>query len=292
MQHLVVVDGAPDEFEFPSRLTFEVQNPGPLRIHADETAHGIIGGVLFIRKRRYGGLHISRSGGSGVERKNLALLGAVASNGHVGGGEQPVPVLQREMNLLSCVTVFMEADYGADARFGERPCGELHVVDFDIVRELFAAKSDGVNGDTLAANFVQGLEIDAAGIICSIAQQDHRAYGKTRGFRNHFPERVAEMSGRGRGGQLFRILDSIERASSAIEADLEPLLKIGKHAAAQRAHDPVLSRSAVIGDGHAARIVHYDCDDVLLRLQRRDAERGLPQHDEQKSDDCRLQTPR
>ena len=70
------------------------------------------------------------------------------------------------------------------------------------------------------------------------------------------------------GVQLLEVGDAREPAVEAIEARLKLLLDAGQHAAAAAPRPPGSGASMPsLGDRHAARIVHQDGDDVLLRLE-------------------------
>ena len=80
-------------------------------------------------------------------------------------------------------------------------------------------------------------------------------------------------------------------AIEAVQTNLEFLAQRVQYAVLERFHRPHLPRRAFVRNGHAARIVHQHGDDVLLRLQFGDADRRLPQQQEQHRHQRALQQP-
>ena len=107
--------------------------------------------------------------------------------------------------------------------------------------------------------------------------------------------RLSPMRVAGAAGAACRSFGSamrVRRVSSAVETRLKFLLELVEHAVLQAPWRPALRAVApLVGDGHAARIVHQHGDDVLLRLQLGDGDRRLPQQHQHHRRQERLQEP-
>ena len=115
----------------------------------------------------------------------------------------------------------MKADRGLQARFRQRFVRQLNVGHLYVVRHLFAAEPYGVNRDALAFDFRDGLEIDAAGVVSSVAQQDNCADGQSRGIGDYVLQVVADVRGRFRSIQLIELLDALETFAETIKPNLK-----------------------------------------------------------------------
>ena len=134
-----------------------------------------------------------------VEQHRLHLFRPLALQRDVLAGDHLGAFLQRDLGLLSGVAVLMKADRRAQARFRQRARRHIHVADFHVVAHGFSAQPDGVNRNPLAADLRQRFQIDAAGIVGAVAQQDHRADGQAGGVRRHLLQALADMRRRGAG---------------------------------------------------------------------------------------------
>ena len=74
----------------------------------------------------------------------------------------PEQLLQRDLAALSRVAALPERYLRAQTRIFERPIGNYRVGELDILIELFPSDSDRMNRHLMAADFLDGLEIDAA----------------------------------------------------------------------------------------------------------------------------------
>jgi hypothetical protein len=70
-----------------------------------------------------------------------------------------------------------------------------------------------------------------------------------------------------------------------------PLLQFVDHPAPERFDRLRLPRGAVLRNCHAARVIHHDGDDVLLRLEFGHQDGRLPQQQQQQRRQRRLQQP-
>ena len=151
------------------------------------------------------------------------------------------------------------------------------IVDLHIVRHFLRPQSDGMNWDAPIAKRGNGIQVDAARIVVSVGQQHHGANRQIRSLGRKLLETFADVSGwRGRL-QLFQAGDASDVAIDAIQSRLKLLLQLREYAALQDIHASVRAAWRRRCDGHAARVVHEQRDDVLLRLQLRDSNRRLPQ---------------
>ena len=73
---------------------------------------------------------------------------------------------------------------------------------------MFLSEADGMDGNALAADFGNRFEIDAAGIIGAVAQQDHGADGQAGGVGNHLLQTFANV----RRGESARSTDPAYRS--------------------------------------------------------------------------------
>ncbi len=80
-------------------------------------------------------------------------------------------------------------------------------------------------------------------------------------------------------------------AVEPIKACLELLLETRQHSALHNFDGTLQAGGAVLRGGHAARVVHHDGDDVLLGFELRNHQGRLPEQDQQKRHQTRLQKP-
>ena len=145
---------------------------------------------------------------------------------------------------------------------------------------LLAAEADGVNGDVAVAQRRDRLDVDAAGVVGAVAQQHDRADGQIGGFVGQLLEAVADVRGRRGGLQLLEIGDAGQLGCRGDRGASETsFASAGERAVLERLDRLSLPRGSVFRDRHAARVVHQDGDDVLLRLQLGDRDRRLPQQE-------------
>jgi hypothetical protein len=105
-------------------------------------------------------------------------------------------------------------------------------------------------------------------------------------------EAVGNVGGRRARLQLLEIGNARELAVNAIQARLEFLLQPRERAPLQRVDRlSETRRSAFLTRRHAARVVHEDRDDVLLRLQLADHHDRLPDERQQHRDQRGLKQP-
>ena len=70
---------------------------------------------------------------------------------------------------------------------------------------MLVAETDGVDGDALAADGLDGLEVDAAGVVGAVAQQHDGAQRQGGRLAEHALESLADARG-GRGaGELIAV---------------------------------------------------------------------------------------
>ena len=93
------------------------------------------------------------------------------------------------------------------------------------------------------------------------------------------------------GLQLRQVSDPLSTRTQTVEPNLKLLVQFVEHgrSSACRTRSSRLAESST--DRHALGVVDDNSDDVLLRPQRRDAERGLPEQDEEHGNHRRLQQP-
>ena len=188
----------------------------------------------------------------------------------------------------------MKADLGGQARIGQRARRHHRIVDLDVVRQRARAEADRVHRNVAAAQRGDRVEIDAAGIVGAVAQQHDRADRQIGGFPGQLLQAVADVRGRGgrRRFQIFQFGNARQLPVEPVDANLKFLLQLVEHAAFQRLDRLRFPRrAAVVGDGHAARIVHQHGDDVLLRPQLRHQDRRLPQQEQNQRRQRKLQQP-
>ncbi len=119
------------------------------------------------------------------------------------------------------VPVLMKTDLRGQARIGKRALRDLDVGDFEIVRHLLAPEADGVDRNALAADFGDGFQIDAAGIIRAVAHQHHRADRQTGGIGQHLLQAFADVRRLAGRVELIELLECAPDDRSAGKAALE-----------------------------------------------------------------------
>ena len=211
---------------------------------------------------------------SGAERdgaggQNLGLAGA--------------DVAHRQVDFRAGVSALVQGDLGGEAGIGQGARSNHDIVQFHVVCGVLASEAHGVNGNVAGAQRADGIGADAAGVIVAVAQQHHGADGQVGSLLAQLFEAVAD-AGRGRAGlQVLQAVDAGGHVVDAIETRLKGAVEAGEDAVLQRLDGLRLAGGAVLGDAHAARVVHQHGDDVLLRLQFGDGDRGLPQQHQQRS---------
>ncbi len=135
-------------------------------------------------------------------------------------------------------------------RVGKRLLRDTDVLDLDIVRELFAAESDGVHWQTTIAQRLQRVRTDsraadAGDVLAAIAEQHDCAHGKIRGVRDKLLQTIVNAGGGSRGRDALRAVDALDVAVEAIETRLEAILKTCEYSAVERCERGVFARTAV-----------------------------------------------
>src|SRR5579883_3335580 len=120
----------------------------------------------------------------------------------------------------------MEADQGAQPGIRQRALRHLHIGNLDVVRHLLAAEPYRMDWNPLAANLGDRFEIDTAGIIGSIAQQDNSPDGEARCVLKDLFETFADVRRLARGVELLEFRDSLQLIAEPIQANLKPLLQL------------------------------------------------------------------
>ena len=83
---------------------------------------------------------------------------------------------------------------------------------------MLASEADGMHGNALAADGCNGIQIDAARVVGAVAQENDRAQGQRRRFRQHTLERIADARGLAAGvervgaGDALAVLCRIHKA--------------------------------------------------------------------------------
>src|SRR5207302_3759029 len=113
---------------------------------------------------------------------------------------------------------------------------------------LLAAESHSVHRNVSAAQGGDGIEIDSAGIIGAIAQQDHSPDRQVRGFVRQLLETISNAGYWRRRVELVQAVHAIQLAVHAVKPRLESLLQIRKHAALESLDGLCLTRAAAFCD--------------------------------------------
>ena len=124
-----------------------------------------------------------------------------------------------------------------------------------------------MNRNAPAAKCGDRFQIDPTGIIVPVAEQHHRADRQVGCFAGQLLQAIPDARGGGRSRrfQIIELSDARQMAVDAVEANLEFLLQFVEHAAFERLDGLRLTRRPILRNGHAARIVHQDRNNVLLR---------------------------
>ena len=104
-------------------------------------------------------------------------------------------IADHQPRLFALQSPLVESDLRFQARFCERARRQLDIGHLDVVRHVLAAEPDGVDGNPLALDFGDGVQIDAAGVVRAVAHQNHRADGQRGRIRQHFLQAVADVRG-------------------------------------------------------------------------------------------------
>ncbi len=185
----------------------------------------------------------------------------------------------------------MEGDPDGDTGTGEGARCYDGIVEFNVMGGVLASEAHGVNGNVASAEGADGVGADAPGIIVTIAEEHHGADGQVGSFIAQLLEAVANASGGCVGLQILEGVDAGGHCVDAIKAGLKRPVEIGQDSVLQGVDGLSLAGDAVLGYSHAARIVDQHGDDVLLRLQLGDGDRGLPQQDQHERSQEGLQSP-
>src|SRR5215469_3292811 len=148
-----------------------------------------------------------------------------------------------------------------------------------------------MDGNVPGAQSIYGIRADATGVVITVTEQYHGADRQVRCLRAQLLEAVAQARRGSIWLQRFEILYTSGHVVNAVKARLERAVEARENAVVERLYGLTLAGGAVLGYGHASRVVHEHGDDVLLRLQLRDRDRRLPEQGQHDCGDCRLQTP-
>ena len=201
---------------------------------------------------------------------SVGAKGDLARSQHLGA------IAHGQHGLTAGIAPLVETDACGQTRVGQGAGGQAHIIDLDILI-LFPAEADGMHGNVAAAQRGDGVQIDSAGIVRAVAEQYDSSDRQVRGFVSQLLEAIPDARDRRRAVQFIQAVDAAQFVIHAVEPRLEPLPQTIENAALQCLDGLGLPRRAILGDTHASRIIHDHGDDVLLRLQLRDHESGLPQ---------------
>src|SRR5712675_2091646 len=123
-----------------------------------------------------------RSRGTGIEKKRLVLDLPIGRQCNLARGQSLIPVANAEHGFLSGIAALMKTDFCRQTRIRKSAWWNDRVIDFYIVLHLFESKTDRVDRNAAAAKCGDCFQIDPAGIIVSIAEQNHSANGQVSRF--------------------------------------------------------------------------------------------------------------
>ena len=135
------------------------------------------------------------------------------------------------------------------------------------------------------------VEINAAGIISAVAQQNDGPDGQIACFRGELLQAIADARRGSCRMQFVEAADSRRAAIEAVNPGLVSFLEVAQDAILQRFNRLIFARRAIIRNGHAARIVHNNGDDIFLRLKFCDGDSGLPQQHEHEGCESKFENP-
>ena len=159
--------------------------------------------VVLALQRFDGSLDHVHRGRARIERHALGLLHAIVLQDDVLLRQDLAAFLQRDLGFLTLEALLMEADLRGQARIGQRARRDNDVAQLDVFRGFLAAEADGVNRNALAAEFGDGFEVHAAGIVGAVARQNHRADGEAGGIGHHLFQALADVRRGRRRGELL-----------------------------------------------------------------------------------------
>ena len=129
-------------------------------------------------------------------------------------------------------------------------------------------------------------------ILATVGQQQNRPNRQIGRLRRQLLQTIADVRGAFRRRNAIQPIHPRDSTAQPIDARLKTLLQSRENAALKRSQRRGLARfTAAVRNGHAARIIHHDRNDVLLRTQRRHRHRRLPQQQQQQCDERRLRPP-
>ncbi len=248
---------------------------------------GIVGEVLFAIERLHGEFNALCARGPGGKEEWFSLEASVGAQGDLVFFQNFVAVANHEGGLFARVAMLREGHGGGYTRVCESLFRDTYILDLDIVRELFATESDGVHGKTTIAQGLESVGTDsraaeAGRVLSAIAKKDDRTDWKIGGVRDQLPESIIDAGGGSRGRDALCAVDALDVSVEAIKTRLETILESGEHSAVEGCQCGVFAGTAVhISRGHAARIVHDDGNDVLLRTEFPHRHCRLPQEEQQ-----------
>ena len=184
-----------------------------------------------------------------------------------------------------------ERDARVNPGIRQRPRGNGHLFHFNIFCEMVGSKADGVNRNPQLLQLRDGLAIHPAGVIAAIRHQNNGAQGHGAGLGRDVLQAVANARGGVIRLQVLRVVDPDGVASEFVRPDLKFLLQFREQIVIQQVFRALQPLFAVVGDSHAARVIHQNRHDVLLRTQTGDTDGRLPEHEQHQRNKRRLSQP-
>jgi len=165
----------PDEFVFPARLAFDIQNPSFGIAHKDGAGHRIVGWVFFAGQRIDAeGEALGTRCARGKE-KRLGLNAPIGRQGDLALGQRLRPIAHRQFRRLTRVTPLRQADRRRDAAIGDCVRSHADVFDLDIMAALLPAESYGVHREAAVPQRLERFAADARAarprrVLAAVAQ--------------------------------------------------------------------------------------------------------------------------
>src|SRR5712675_1822667 len=123
-----------------------------------------------------------RSRGTGIEKKRLVLDLPIGRQCNLARGQGLIAVANAEHRFLSGISALMKTDFRGQTRIRKSAWWNDRIIDFYIVLYLFESEPDRVDRNAAAAKCGNRFQIDPAGIIVAIAEQNHGADGQVGRF--------------------------------------------------------------------------------------------------------------
>jgi hypothetical protein len=208
-----------------------------------------------------------------------------------------VAVADPEHRFFSRVSVLRQGDGRGNAGIGDRFFCDSHILDLHVVSEFLPAESDGVHWKPSIAQCLQRIWRDARsaharGVLTSVSEQNDCAHRKVRRLCNKLFQAVVNVGGCSSRCDSMGVVDPFKVAVEPVETSLKPIRQARENSAVKRPESGRLTGMAIaVGNRHAVRIVDDHGNDVLLRTQFPDRDRGLPQQQQQQGYRRRLHSP-